>query len=445
LSAAALPDEPFEPAPAGIAGRAAIALYAGLTRLGTPLIKRHVARRRRAGKEHETRWPERFGVAGAARPAGVLVWLHAASVGEAMSALPLIVQLRAAHPEIGLLLTTGTVTSASLLASRLPDGVLHQFVPVDLPRAIDRFLDHWRPDLVLWLESELWPNLLRRTARRGVPLILVNGRLSAASHARWRFARPLVRALLGSFALLLAQSEADAARLGDLAGRSVRCLGNLKRAGAPLPADDASLVQLRDQLGGRGLWLAASTHPGEEAIAAAVHRRVAAAHPGLVTVIVPRHPARGPAIQAELVAAGLAVARRAGGDALPASSGVYLADTLGELGLWYRLASIVFIGGSLVPHGGQNPLEPARLGCALVYGPAMTNFADIAAELAAAGAAEIVPDADALGSAIARLLADGPRCAATAEAGRRYAEAQEDVAAAVAATLEPALRRLVRG
>ncbi len=278
-----------------------------------------------------------------------------------------------------------------------------------------------------------------------MPLILLNGRLSAASHARWRLVRPIARTVLGSFALLLAQSEADAARLRDLDGRAVRCLGNLKRAAAPLPCDATSLARLQARLAGRSLWLAASTHPGEEALVGAAHRRAAAHHPGLVTVIVPRHPQRGPTIRDALARVGIEVALRSAGADLPATAGLYVADTLGELGLWYRLARLAFIGGSLVPHGGQNPLEAARLGCALVYGPSMSNFADIAAELVAAGAAEIVPDADALGLAIEQLLADAPRRAAMAEAGRRYAAAQADVVAAVAAVLEPYMQRLAAG
>jgi 3-deoxy-D-manno-octulosonic-acid transferase len=425
-----------------LVGRAAIALYAALATCATPLIARHIASRRRRGREHPARWPERFGHAGRARPAGALVWLHAASVGEALSALPLIAWLRAAHPTVGLLLTTGTVSSAALVETRLPKGVLHQFVPVDLPRAVERFLDHWRPDLALWFESELWPILLDRAARRGVALILVNGRLSAASHARWRRARPLARTLLGNFELLLAQSAADAARLQDLGGRAVRCHGNLKRAAAPLPCDEATTAALAGRLAGRPLWLAASTHPGEEAIAASVHRRVAALHPGLVSVIVPRHPARGPAIRDALAGSDGAVALRSAGDDLPATAGLYVADTMGELGQWYRLAELVFIGGSLVPHGGQNPLEAARLGCALLYGPAMTNFAEIAAELVAAGAAETVRDEAALAGAIDRLLTDAPRRHALAEAGRRYAAAHSDVVDEVAAELEPYVRRL---
>ena len=446
MSTAALPDAPRAPLPGSPLGRAAIALYALAGTLATPLIVRHLARRRRRGKEHPERWPERFGRPSLVRPAGPLVWLHGASVGEALSALPLIAWLRVRHPRAVVLVTTGTVTSAALLAERLPAGAFHQFVPVDLPGPARRFLDHWRPDAILWLESELWPTLLSRAARRGAPLMLINGRLSAPSHARWRWARPVARSVLASFAVLLGQSAADAARLGDLAGRVVGCVGNLKRAAAPLPHEPAALERLRARAAGRSLWLAASTHPGEEAIVASIHRRLALRHRGLVTVIVPRHPARGAAIRDEIRAASAGsstvVALRSAGDDLPAGDGVYVADTLGELGLWYRLADLAFVGGSLAPIGGHNPLEAARLGCALVHGPHVANFAELFAALDAAGGAEPVADAAGLADAIDRLLGDAPRRRAIADAGLRYAVAEADVVSRIAAELEPALRTL---
>jgi 3-deoxy-D-manno-octulosonic-acid transferase len=423
-----------------ITGEATLALCGALATLATPLIARHIATRRRAGKEHETRWPERFGHAGRPRPPGPLVWLHAASVGEALSALPLIDRLRERNPAIGVLLTTGTISSAALAEARLPEGALHQFVPVDLPRAVDRFLDHWRPDLALWLESELWPSLLSRTARRGTRLILVNGRLSAASHRRWRLARPLVRALLGRFARLLAQSAADAARLQDLAGRPVACFGNLKRAAPPLPlpCDEAALMAIVQRRLGQPLWVAASTHPGEDAIVAWAHLHAAGRHPDLMTVIVPRHPARGPEICDAVALPGVAVRLRSRGDDLPAGPGIYVADTMGELGLWYRLAYLAFIGGSLVEHGGQNPLEAARLGCPPLFGPNMMNFSDVTLELMAARGAELV-SADSLGPMVAALLSDVARRGALAEAAQRYATEQAGVLDAVMAEIAPYL------
>jgi 3-deoxy-D-manno-octulosonic-acid transferase len=336
------------------------------------------------------------------------------------------------------------VSSAALLADRLPDGVLHQFVPVDLPTPARRFLDHWRPDLALWLESELWPTLLRQSARRGVMLILVNGRMSAASHRRWRWARPVARALLSGFRLLLAQGGDDAARLQDLSGRAVRCPGNLKLAAAVLPCDAALLAHLAARRGARPIWLAASTHEGEEAIAGAVHRTLAPHHPGLLTVIVPRHPARGAAIRDGLGAIGLAAGRRAEGADLPLAEGIYVADTMGELGNWYRLADLVFIGGTLVPHGGQNPLEPARLGCAVLHGPHIFNFAEIAAGLTQAGAARPVADTASLIAAVEGLLSDATARHAMAAAGQRFAAAQGEIIERVASELAPFLGQMLK-
>jgi 3-deoxy-D-manno-octulosonic-acid transferase len=421
----------------------ALALYGALGHLLTPLVRWHLVARRRRGREHPTRWPERFGTPGAPRPPGPLVWLHGASVGEALSAEPLIAWLRIHHPDATLLLTTGTVTSAAVAAERFGDAVRHQFVPIDLPAAARRFLDHWRPDVALWLESELWPTLLRATAARGVPIVLINGRLSAGSHRRWRRVRPVARAILATFRLMLAQSETDAARLRDLAGTPVACPGNLKRAGPPLPHDDTLLAALRARVGRRPLWLAASTHPGEETIILRTHAYLAARRrPDLLTVIVPRHPARGPEIRDMIAANGFPAGLRSAGDQLGVRADVYVADTLGELGLWYRLADVAFVGGTLVPHGGQNPLEGARLGCAQLYGPGMSNFTEFAGGLVAAGAAETVADDNELMIALEDLLDDPARRRAMGAAGTRYAAGGDDVVARVADALAPILAGL---
>jgi 3-deoxy-D-manno-octulosonic-acid transferase len=227
-------------------------------------------------------------------------------------------------------------------------------------------------------------------------MALVNARMSAASARRWRLAPGLAREVLGRFRLVLAQTSADAARLATLGAAEVRCLGNLKDAAPPLPADPTALAALRQAVGNRPLWLAASTHPGEEAQVMAAHAAMAPRLPGLLTIIVPRHPERGAAVAAESAAAGLAVAQRSAGQLPGPETSIYLADTLGELGLFYRLARLAFIGGSLVPHGGQNPLEPARLGCAIMLGPHSWNFADPVGRLLAAKAAFPVADAAAL-------------------------------------------------
>ena len=353
--------------------------------------------------------------------------------------LPLIQRLLEERPGLHVLMTTGTVTSARMMAERLPEGAFHQFVPVDRVAYVRRFLDHWRPHLVLWAESEFWPNLVGEPAARGIPAILINGRVSPRSFAGWRRFEGSIGRLLSGFQLCLGQSQADAERLAKLGAAGVKCLGNLKFAAPPLPADPGELERLEKAAGGRPLWLAASTHPGEEEIAGRVHGRLKPGHPGLLTVIVPRHPERGAGIAAALRASGLAVRLRSAGEAIESSTDVYVADTLGELGLFYRLAGVVFMGKSLVPLGGQNPLEAARLGCALIHGPHMANFEDIAQELAAGDAALVVDGEAGLAAALARLLGDGDERKRRAEAALALAQAEAGVLDAVMAELSPFL------
>ena len=366
----------------------------------TPIVRIWIARRRARGREHPTRWPERFGQSSLLRPEGFLVWAHAASMGESLAILPLIERLRQERPDLLLLMTTGTVTSAALMAERLPAGVRHQFAPIDLPVAVTTFLDHWRPDLVLWTESELWPTTLHTLKRRGIPAILLNGRLSARSFARWQRAAPLVRAILNCFTRILARGPQDAARFAAL-GVNAPTEGDLKTAAPPLPADPEELERLRELIGQAPLFLAASLHPGEEEPVAASHAALLPDYPDLITIIVPRHPVRGPE-WAERLGADL---RSKGAD--PTKSRVYIADTMGELGLWYRLSAFAFIGGSLVPVGGQNPLEPARLGCGVVTGPLTGNFVEAMAALIKEGGAIAIADEAGLPACIRRLLSDG--------------------------------------
>ncbi len=420
------------------------ALYRLITTSASPLILAVLARRRARGKEDRARQGERLGIARRKRPDGPLIWLHGASVGESISALPLINRILEDRPDLNILVTTGTVTSARLMEERLPRGAFHQYAPVDRAAWVARFLDHWRPDLALWMESELWPNLVRETQRRGVPMALINGRMSARSLRGWRRFSGLVRSLLRGFELCLVQSRADGARFVVLGARNVDCPGNLKFAAAPLPADDDELARVWDRVGDRPLWLAASTHAGEEAIVAEAHQRLMGRHPDLLTVIAPRHMARGPDIAAELEATGLTIARRGAGKEIEPNTDIYIADTMGELGLLYRLAGVVFVGGSLVPHGGQNLLEPAQLDCAIVHGPHTENFHEIVAELDAAAASEEVRDARALADTVDRLLADPVLRQRRAAAARDVALAQRDVLDNVMAALAPYLAALLR-
>src|SRR5215472_2866646 len=416
-------------------------LYRALTWPLTPIASVYLAQRRRRGKEHRERFAERRGVSSAARPKGALVWIHAASIGEAASVLGLIEHLLATRPSLEMLITTGTVTSARLLETRLPPQVCHQFVPADLPRWTARFLDHWRPDLAIWVESELWPNLVFAARDRDTPLVLINARLSEQSHRRWRHWPGLIRHMLGAFELCLAQDEFQAERFRSLGAPRVDCVGDLKSAAAPLPCDGSELARLRRVTASRPLWLAASTHAGEEEIIARVHRGLAAKHPGLLTIVAPRHPARGDGITAMLTAQGLQVARRGRSQPLTRDTQIYLVDTLGELGLFYRVAEIAFIGGSLVAKGGHNPFEAARLGCAVLHGPDMSNSAGMAALLARVGAAQNVRDDAELALAVSALLSDSrlrtERAAAASRAGAAGLGVLEEVAALLAPWLDP--------
>lgn len=407
------------------------ALYAAAITLATPGLRAMLARRAKVGKELVERLDERRGIETAARPPGKLLWMHAASVGETVSVLPVLAALDAR-----VLMTTGTVTSAALLARRLPelglaDRVTHRFAPLDVPTWTARFLDHWRPDAAAFVESEIWPNLLTGCATRTVPLMLVNARLSARSFSHWRLVPGLARRLFGAFDVVQAQSAADADRVRALGGPATTLTGNLKFAAPPLPVDGAELERLRRLIAGRPVWLCASTHPGEEPIVFGVHAVLAARHPGLLTIIAPRHPERGSAIAAQ--ACGIPAARRSLGADPPAGTGIWIADTLGEYGLFYRLATIAFVGRSLVERGGQNPLEPARLGCAVAAGPNVHNFADPVAVLQQAGALARVEDKETLAAWVEAVLTDPNRRAAMAKAGiaasSRYGELPGQVAA----------------
>jgi 3-deoxy-D-manno-octulosonic-acid transferase len=423
----------------------ALALYRIATGLGGPLIRLYLARRRASGKEDSERFGERLGVSARPRPSGRLVWMHAASVGEATSLLPLMARMRQLWPGHAILLTTGTVTSARVMAERLPEGAFHQYVPVDRMAYVRRFLNHWRPDLAVWAESEFWPNMVSETARRRIPLILVQGRISTRSFAGWRRHHRLIRRLLGDFTLCLGQTEADASRLRALGAANAECRGNLKYAAPPLPARADALIEMEHILQARPRWLAASTHPGEEEIAGEVHRRLRDRRKGLLTIIVPRHPERGPAIATVLGGSGLTVARRAAGEPVAPETEVYIADTIGELGLFYRLAPIAFIGKSLAAEGGQNPLEAAQLGCAIVHGPHMANFAQIMERLAEAGASVAVTSAEELAAVVLRLLADDGERTRRAAAARAVAAAEAGVLDAVVDVIAPFMDAASRG
>ncbi len=409
-----------------------LTLYRGATVLAGPLISLYLNKRKAAGKEDAARFSERLGLGGKPRPSeldngGRLIWMHGASVGESLSFLPLIDKLLADASDTQILVTTGTTTSAKLMAERLPERAFHQYIPVDRLPYVRRFLDHWRPDLTLWAESEFWPNLITETSARDIPMVLINGRISPKAFAGWQKARGLIARLLRCFDLCLGQSDEDVDRLLELGAIKSTCVGNLKFAVPALPVDDEELNKLQSLMGGRPRWLAASTHPGEEDVVAGVHRDLKVDHPGLLTIIVPRHPARGTEIAEMLTAQGLSVAVRSRKEAPDEKTDIYVADTMGEMGLFFRLADIVFMGKSLVPLGGQNPLEAFRLQSAVIHGPHMMNFQWMSEEMARQDCAVSVRDQATLSKAVGKLLADPERCRELAANGTAFVDSQAQV------------------
>ncbi|MGC9270506.1 3-deoxy-D-manno-octulosonic acid transferase [Acidiphilium sp.] len=383
-----------------------------------PALPWWLARRTRQGKEIQSRLPERHGIASLARPTGHVVWVHAASMGETMSALPLIDALAV---RATVLLTTGTVTSATLAAQRA--AAIHQFVPLDVAAHVARFLDHWRPDAAVFLESELWPNMLAGLDARGIPRFLLNARLSERSAARWRRFPEAAAVVFGGFTLIAAQSRHDAAALRGLGLRDVESWGNLKFAAPDLPDDEATRAMLTKACPGPWL-LAASTHPGEDIPIIEAHRALCLLHPSLTTVIVPRHPHRSDTIAS--LARRVPLARRSRGE-IPKPGGIYLADTLGELGVFYRLCPLAFIGGTLVPVGGHNMIEAAQLGCAVVIGPHYENHFEAMKTLHSVGALVDVMDFMELEATIARLMTNTARLAEMGTAGRAVCEGFADL------------------
>ncbi len=372
--------------------------------LGYPLLWAILQYRKHKGKEERGRIGERFGRSGRIRPDGPLVWVHAASVGETLAVTQLIEEIRGCG--LSILLTTGTVTSARLAAERFGDDVIHQYVPIDAIPAVSRFLDYWRPDLAVNVETEVWPVTIGELARRKIAQIIVNGRISDRSFERWMHRRELARSLFSRFSLVMAQTDLDAERFSDLGALHVTVTGNLKVDRDAPPADDHLVRTLREAIGERPVWAAISTFDGEEKIAADVHVALRGKHRGLLTVIVPRHPDRGDVLAGLFAAKGLNVCRRSLGEIPVEETDILLGDTMGDMGLYLRLTEIAFVGRSLVAKGGQNPLEPAMLGAAVITGPYIDNFRDTYRQLRQRGAVRTVEGPEALMQSVDFLLSD---------------------------------------
>jgi len=405
-----------------------------------PLTSAWLAYRTKRGKENPERLTERRGETEFERPAGPLIWVHGASVGELLAIQPLVEQLR--ERDFNVLITSGTVTSANLARDRFPQDVIHQFIPLDTPRFVAQFLNSWHPDLALFTESDIWPNLIMAASKRRIPMIIVNGRVSERSFRRWRSFHGTAKALLGRFELCLAQSALDANRFQQLGAQQVDVTGNLKLDSPAPPIDPASLAALKGAIGDRPVIAATSTHPGEEIVMIETHRRLAPAFPGLLTIIVPRHPDRGREIYNLAERAGQAPALRSQRQLPGSHTQIYIADTMGELGLIYSLAPVVLVGGSLVEHGGQNPIEPVKLGAAVVHGPHVENFAEIYTALDASRGAAQVENLNELINCIGHWLKNPTNRQAVTDSAQKTVERLGGALERTITVLEPYLLQL---
>lgn len=415
-------------------------LYRSISGAAEPLFTALLSSRVKDGKEIAARLPERRGQSSLARPDSPLAWIHAASVGESQSALILIHSLLKQNPKIHILMTTGTVSSAHMMQKNLPSGAIHQFYPLDHPDWVKSFLDHWHPDLVLWMESELWPNMLAEIKKRSIPAVLVNARLSNRSFKRWSWVRGSAGEILSSFAKVLTQSEKEAARYKALGASNVTATGNLKYSAQPLPFNEYDLRNLQGAIGARPVWLYASSHQGEEALACRVHDRLKSSFPDLLTIIVPRHPERREEIGRTCADSGVKAQFRGADKVLPAyDTQIYVADTFGELGLFYRIAPLACIGRSFSDDGGggHNPIEAAQLHCAVLYGPNVQYQKELYEEMSQAGAALPVKDEQDLISAIQSLLHEKEKCEALQRAGYGFVQTKSAVIGSVITAIEP--------
>lgn len=417
--------------------------YSAATRMAAPALPLWLNRRARKGKEDPVRLNERKGIASIPRPGGKIIWLHAASVGESQMLMPVILRILSEHPKFHIVVTTGTVTSAELLAEQLPKNAVHQYAPADHPKAVKAFLDHWRPDLAIFAESELWPNMIMQTNARKIPMALVNARMSAASIERWaKRGKKSGKALLTCFDLILAADTATANGLSWLTGRDIEASGNLKDAAPALPVNADELEKLKAAIGKRFVWCAASTHAGEEELIAQTVLEIKTKKPKSLLILAPRHPERAADVKNILVKAGLKVVRRSSNRLPTADTDVYLVDRVGKMGLVYSLSKIAFVGGSLLEGlSGHNPLEPARLDCAVITGTHISSFADTYMSMFAFDGADRVLSPEELAPAVLKYMTDSKARKAKAEAALKYAQSRDAVLDYVWTYLAPLLPR----
>ena len=384
-------------------------LYKKITSLSAPILSLLLKQRLRTGKENSKRYIEKKGIASIERPSGNLIWIHAASVGEAQSALILVNNIIQKYKTISILITTGTVTSSNVISDKLPKRAFHQFYPLDHPDWVKKFLTHWTPDGVIWIESELWPNMLSQIKKRKIPSILVNARMSEKSYKSWKHVRGMIESMLETFDIILCQDKRDEQRYTALGSKKTVVTDNLKYSASPLPYDKQNYNVILQSIGNRTVWLYASTHKGEEHLACEMHKRLKTHFPDLLTIIVPRHPERRNEIKEQLDKTSLYIKFRGGKRTVPEKNDdIYVVDTLGELGLFYQLVSIAMIGRSFSDDGGggHNPIEAALLNCAVIYGPNIQNLQSIYEDMNAKDAALCVTTHDKLYQTLKSLLSN---------------------------------------
>ena len=414
--------------------------YGAATRALGPLTPILLKRRQKQGKEDPDRIDERHGNTNLERPEGNLIWMHGASVGECLMLMPVIKRMLLERPAAHILVTSGTLTSAELLAKQLPDRAFHQFVPLDYPKAINAFLDHWKPNMAIWAESEIWPNMIRQTKARGVPMALLNARMSEKSLEGWSKRKKTAQALIGTFDLVLAADQPTAKGLSWLLDRPVETAGNLKDASAPLTVDKAELKKLKSEASRRQIWCAASTHDGEDIHMIKAHKELLERYKTSLLILAPRHPERSKDIQKLLKAEGLSFVTRASGKPVQRDDQVFLFDTIGEMGLAYRLSKLSFVCGSLIDGlSGHNPLEPARLNNAVLTGPHIASFADSYMSMIAFDAAQRILSPTIIGKTVADILSDKDRLAQLRKTALAYATGRDEVLDYVWGQLKPLL------
>ena len=414
--------------------------YRTLTWSMSLLLRAHLQRRLWQGKEKSHRLGERMGNPSTHRPRGKLIWIHAVSIGESLSMLPLLRAIME-KSDTHVLVTTGTVTSADILADRLPHGVIHQFIPLDHPIWVRRFLNYWRPDFAIFVEGELWPNLLNAVRARRVPTILVNATMSKKTFGRWRFARSLLKRMLNTFEMILAATREDEVRFQRLGITHCEAIGHLKFSVPPLETDSARLQIFQSAIAGRTVWLAASTHKGEEEKVSAVHQQIAPHKPGLLTILALRHPKRIEEVKNILAQHNLSFRLHSEGTAPTTDDDVYIVDTMGDMGLFFRLAPVTFLGGSLVPIGGHNIVEPMQLDSALVVGPHMESLYELTSRFLNLGALQQVQNVDSLVETVERLLSDADMRQKQVQCARQAIAAEARALVKIMEAIKPLLQR----